>query len=269
MKTFTLAGLLASPLAAMAAPAWIMYAYNESVPEIHGKPINADSGFFWINKDAAAVCPDYDPECPAANTTIVSGPVYGNGPAAQSTYWFLGILQSGGQQFELAGLDGGSGGLALKYAGVDAKARGVGVFDVARDSPPHMIVDNSTVATLGSNTIRVGHANPSNYFTWMACPYPVSSSPASLAEVDFSKPMTIHYVAAEDVDARPYCVRMEITLKPTTLAAPQYYFCKGCEWRCDDLYGQTPCDYEGKPACLEPYCGPYTEESKADRISQT
>lgn len=265
MKTFTLAGLLASPLVAMAAPAWTMYAYNESVPEIHGKSINADSGYFWVNKDAAAVCPDYDPECPASDTTIISGPVYGDGSYSQQTYWFLGILQQEGQQMATAGLDGGSGGLSLKYAGVGAAEIGVGVFDVARNSPNALNVDNSTVGDLGAPTLRPQGYSP---YTWMACPYPNPYPyPASIQEVDLSKPLYIRDIATDSVDDYPYCVRLEITLKPTTMAAPQYYFCKGCQWRCDNIYGQTPCDYNKVAACDEPFCGAYTNETKADRVT--
>ncbi|CAD0114750.1 unnamed protein product [Aureobasidium uvarum] len=266
MKTFTLVGLLASPLAAVAAPAWTMYAYNESVPEIHGKPINADSGYFWVNKDAAAVCPDYDPECPAANTTIVSGPVNGDGSAAENSYWFMGILQQGGQQMDTAGLDATTGGLPLKYTAVGAADRGVGVWDTARNSHPSIIFDNSTVETLGAPTIR---SKPSSvHYTWMACPYPLTYPyPASLQEVDLSKPMTIHDITTEDVNDSPWCVRLEITLKPTTLAAPQYYYCEGCQWRCDNIYGDSVCNAGKKPACLEPYCGPYTEATKDDKVT--
>jgi len=256
MKTFTLAGLLASPLAAMAAPAWIMHAFNESVPEIHGKPINADSGFFWINKDAAAVCPDYDPECPASNTTIISGPVYG--------YWYMGILQQGGQQVATAGLGSGSGGLPLKYTAVGAADRKVGVWDLARNSPDGFHVDNSTVGDLGAPVLRLNGGPNNKPFTWMACPYP--NAPASLQEVDFSKPMLIRDIATESVDQYPSCVRLDITLELTTLAAPQFYYCKGCQWRCDNVYGQTPCDYNGKPACVEPFCGAYTQETRADKV---
>ncbi|KAI4739006.1 hypothetical protein E4T50_10528 [Aureobasidium sp. EXF-12298] len=266
MKTFTLAGLLASPLAAMAAPAWTMYAFNESVPEIHGKPINADSGYFWINKDAAAVCPDYDPECPATDKTIISGPVYGNGDAAANSYWFMGILQEGGQQMATAGLDNSFGGLPLKYVAVGARDIGVGIWDTARNSPTPIGLDNSTVSDLGAPTLRPEGA--SRPYTWMACPYPNPYPyPASLQEVDLSKPMTIHDIATESVDEYPYCVRLEITLKPTTLAAPQYYYCKGCQWRCDNIYGDSVCDYSKKPACLEPYCGAYTNATKGDRVT--
>jgi hypothetical protein len=265
MKTFTLAGLLASPLAVMAAPAWTMYAFNESVPEIHGKPINADSGYFWINKDAAAVCPDYDPECPASNTTIISGPVYGDGSAAQYSYWFMGILQQGGQAMATAGLDSGFGGLGLEYVAVGAPGQGVGVWDVARNSPTPLGLDNSTISDLGAPTLRPeGGYRP---YTWMACPYPNPYPyPASLQEVDLSKPMLIRDIAVESVDQYPYCVRLEITLKPTTMAAPQYYYCKGCQWRCDNIYGDSICNYNKKPACLEPFCGAYTNETKTDKV---
>jgi hypothetical protein len=51
------------------------------------------------------------------------------------------------------------------------------------------------------------------------------------------------------------------------MAAPQYYFCKGCQWRCDNIYGQTPCDYNGVAACDEPFCGAYTNETKADKVT--
>lgn len=258
MKTFTLASLLASPLAVMAAPAYIMHAFNESIPEIHGKPINADSGYFWVNKDASAVCPDYDPECPATNQTIISGPVYGT--------WYMGILQQGGQEMATAGLGSGSGGLSLEYTAVGAADRGVGVWNVARNSPDGIAVDNSTVSDLGLPTLRPkGGSKP---FTWMACPYPNPYPyPASLQEVDLTKPMLIRDIATDSMDQYPYCVRLEITLELTTLAAPQFYYCKGCQWRCDNIYGRTPCDYNAVPACVEPFCGAYTQETKADKIN--
>ncbi|KAG9847226.1 hypothetical protein KCU98_g6009, partial [Aureobasidium melanogenum] len=260
MKTFTLAGLLAAPLTVMAAPAWTMYAYNESVPEIHGKPINADSGFFWINKNAAAVCPDYDPDCPASNTTIVSGPVYGSGSAAANSYWFMGILQQGGQQVSPAGLDDTFGGLSLKYAAVGAAERGIGVWDVSRNTGTSMILDNTTVSTLGAPTIRTKYGT--RKYTWMACPDPLPfPAPDSYAQVDLSQPLKIYDFTVGDVDSYPYRVRLEVTLTPTTLAAPQYYFCAGCQNRCDAIYGASQCAAEGA-ACLEPYCGPYTTDTK-------
>lgn len=257
MKTCTLAGLLASPLAAMAAPAWVMVAYNESVPEIHGKPINADSGSFWLNKDASATCPDYDPECPATNTTIISGPVAGIGG------WYMGILQPGGQEMTAPGLDSTVGGLPLKYEAVGARDIGVGVWDLARNSHPGIVLDNSTISTLGAPTIRT--ATGVHPYTWMACPYPRVYPEPSLDQVDLSQPMTIQTVTIGD-ENYPHCVRLEITLHPTTMAAPQYYYCKGCQWRCDNIYGDSVCNYNKKPACLEPFCGPYTEETKADKV---
>ncbi|KAI5209129.1 hypothetical protein E4T39_01038 [Aureobasidium subglaciale] len=259
MKTHTLAGLVASPLAVLAAPAWTMVANNESVPEIHGKPINADSGLFWVNKDAAAVCPDYDPNCPASDATIVSGPVYGSGDAAESQYWFMGILQDGGQMMNAAGLDNSYGGLPLKYVAVGAQEIGVGVWDTARNSHPGLVLDNSTVETLGAPTIR-SQATVRPY-TWMACPYPDTyPHPESLKDVDLSKPLSIKTITYEDVGSYPYCVQLEITLEPTTLAAPQYYYCEGCQYRCDNIYGNSACKAQKQPACLEPFCGAYTTE---------
>lgn len=255
MKTTTLASLMASPLAVIAAPAWTMVAYNESYPEIHGKAITADSGTFWVNNPtSAAVCPAYDPECPAANTTIISGPVYGNGTTAQNEYWFMGILQSSGQQMRPAGLDNSYGGLPLKYAAVGAAEIGIGVWDAARDSAPGLVLDNSTVETLGTPTIR-SKATVRPY-TWMACPDVTYPYPASLDQVNLSAPLSISTITYADSDNYPYCVRLEITLVPTTLAAPDFYYCDGCQNRCDGIYGASSCS---QPACLEPYCGPYTQ----------
>jgi hypothetical protein len=255
MKPYTLAGLLVSPMAAMAAPAWIMHAYNESVPEIHGKAVQATNGAFWLNQQAAAVCPDYDPDCPAKNTTIISGPVYGSGSASGGQYWFMGILQEGGQAVSAPGLDSTTGGLTLKYTAVNAQSINVGVWDVARNSHPGLIFDNSTVSTLGAPTIRTAPYPADSPYTWMACPPRVYPEPTSLDGVDLTQPLTIQTIPTKSTNDYPYCVRLEITLELTTLAAPQYYYCDGCQNRCDNIYGASAC--QNAPACFPPYCGEY------------
>lgn len=92
MRAFAVLSALAT--AASAAPAYIPYAYNESVPEIHGKPVNANNLAFWIGKNVTATCASWDPNCPSKNTTIISGPTKGFVSNAQ--FW-LGILEEGGQ----------------------------------------------------------------------------------------------------------------------------------------------------------------------------
>lgn len=171
---------------------------------------------------------------------------------------------TGGQPITAAGLDSTYGGLGLKYQAVGAADIGVGVWDVARNSHPGLIFDDSTESTLGAPTIRTvpGRGN----YTWMACPYPLTYPyPESYLDVDLDSPLTIHTITTDSQEF-PWCVRLEITLVPTTLAAPDYYFCKGCQWRCDNIYGDSVCARNGKAACLEPYCGPYTNETKADRV---
>ncbi|KAH0069344.1 hypothetical protein KCU66_g22973, partial [Aureobasidium melanogenum] len=187
-------------------------------------------------------------------------PVYGSGSAAANSYWFMGILQQGGQQVSPAGLDDTFGGLSLKYAAVGAAERGIGVWDVSRNTGTSMILDNTTVSTLGAPTIRTKYGT--RKYTWMACPDPLPfPAPDSYAQVDLSQPLKIYDFTVGDVDSYPYCVRLEVTLTPTTLAAPQYYFCAGCQNRCDAIYGASQCAAEGA-ACLEPYCGPYTTDTK-------
>lgn len=167
---------------------------------------------------------------------------------------------------DTAGLDSTTGGLPLKYVAVGAEEIGVGIWDTARNSHPPLILDNSTISTLGSPTLRVQPSLSSNPYTWMACPYPNPFPyPSSLQDVDLSAPLIIHTITAENTDF-PYCVRLEITLELTELAAPDYYECEGCQWRCDSLYGDSACDAAGKPACVEPWCGAYTEETMGDHV---
>lgn len=170
-----------------------------------------------------------------------------------------------------AGADNAYGGPYLEYVAVGATEIGVGVWDTPTVicpgcalSEPSLVLDNSTIGTLNAATIR-GESSLYQH-TWMACPYPNPYPfPTSLQEVDLSMPLAIHTVRSSS-DLYPHCVRLEITLVPTTLAAPDYYYCKGCQWRCDATYGDSVCDANKRPACLEPYCGPYTEESKVDRV---
>lgn len=84
--------------AAMAATAYIPYAYNKSHPEIHGLPVAANSLAFWIGKPTTAVCPSYDPDCPSQNTTIITGPTDNSidGGPETGDFW-MGILADGGQ----------------------------------------------------------------------------------------------------------------------------------------------------------------------------
>lgn len=91
MKQSTFYGLTALlSTTSMAAPAYIPYVYNTSQPAIHGLPVAANNGLFWVGKPTTATCPTYDPSCPSQNTTIISGPT----PVQE---WWMGVLEEGGQ----------------------------------------------------------------------------------------------------------------------------------------------------------------------------
>lgn len=80
--------------AALGAPAYIPYAWNSSVPEIHNQPIAANNLAFWIGKPVTATCASWDPNCPSQNTTIISGPT---GSTFDNAAFWMGILADGGQ----------------------------------------------------------------------------------------------------------------------------------------------------------------------------
>lgn len=247
MKTFTLAGLMATMPAAMAAPAWTMYAWNESLPEIHGKPINANSGSFFINRPTTAVCPSYDLDCPSKNTTIISGPVYGNGanglPDNATTYWFMGILEEGGQNVGVKGFESGAGGLFVEYAAAESD----NYSDEFRSSHGVLVLDNSTMATIGKPVIR--ETAPSYY----------ADGPLGWSACSWDNGTTYRIKSGPQVGHNPLagCLNIQIALEMTTAPAPQFYYCEGCEFRCDQI-SNSACS---GPSCVPPYCGPHEDRS--------
>src|SRR4051812_39003707 len=92
MHSTTLLSTLAITLLPViqAAKAYIPYAWNSSVPAIHGQPVTAYYGIFNIGDRTTGFCPSWDPSCPSKNTTIISG------PGDDGSMW-MGSL-SGGQQ---------------------------------------------------------------------------------------------------------------------------------------------------------------------------
>lgn len=90
----TLYTLAAIAPVAMAAQAYIPYAWAPDNALIHNKPISANDGRFYINKDTTAV-PPYGENPDLWNTTIITGPTEGN------RFW-MGITGTGGQAIFLS-----------------------------------------------------------------------------------------------------------------------------------------------------------------------
>jgi len=199
MKTFTASTLafMATLLPAIhAAPAYIPWAYNPSVPGIHNKTIAANEGTFYINKNVTARCPDYDPDCPAKNTTIITGPTYSLDSSEDQ--WWMGILEPGGQTlFTGARLHG-----ALQYA---AAASGNQID--YRDNPRGFLSTGN--ATTGGLKL-MGSGND-----FAACP---NGDGSYTVQVEETLPQG--------------CTRFEMVLEETHAPAVQYYQCVGCEDRC-------------------------------------
>lgn len=93
----------------VATPAYIPYAWNDTAPEVHMKPVNAVYGGFNVDQPATVVCPSWDTNCASANTTIITGP-------ANQTF-FMGTL-AGSQIIwtdDTASLDITTHGVILRF----------------------------------------------------------------------------------------------------------------------------------------------------------
>ncbi|KAL1296498.1 hypothetical protein AAFC00_000010 [Neodothiora populina] len=91
-----LASLALTLLPAVQAQAYIPYAWNTSAPAIHDQAITASYGIFDISDRTTGFCPDWDPDCPSKNTTILSG------PGDDGSMW-MGSLRGGQQIYTFSG----------------------------------------------------------------------------------------------------------------------------------------------------------------------
>lgn len=135
MHTFAVLSTIVAAVApsVLAAQAYIPYAWNNTAPEIHGKPVNAWTKRFWINHSPYPSCPSWDPApCASYNKTIITGPI-------GQTMW-MGILEEHGQQIYTDSVD----------AGLDYQAIGgsVGTTDVLDYVPFEVEVDDFSNQTV-------------------------------------------------------------------------------------------------------------------------
>ncbi|KAG9890158.1 hypothetical protein KCU60_g16845, partial [Aureobasidium melanogenum] len=144
MKQSIIAGMAALLSTTLAAPAYVPYVFNTSQPAIDGLPITANNGYFWIGKPTTATCPTYDSACPSQNTTIISGPTYGQ-------TWWMGILEEGGQRIFLP-----------TYAQPGYSAADSNNFTPSRVSYSYIL--NTETTTDGHLLLKYYHSD------WWACP---------------------------------------------------------------------------------------------------
>ena len=196
MKQATILSAATILSTALAAPAYIPYAINSSEPTIHNKPIAANNGLFWINKPVTATCPSYDPSCPSANTTIISGPT---GDACCPNWW-MGILEAGGQQVFTTGPSSGG---PVGYAAADSSNL------IAYRSEESLL---SAVNSTDGQTLLLKFSNTEDF---SGCDDGTGA---------------LRVITAQD---NASCVPFAIELRETTAPAVQYYDCVGCETRCN------------------------------------
>lgn len=198
---FIMAALsVTSPLLSFAATAYVPYARNASIPEVHNKPITASNGYFYVNRPTTAICPTYEPSCPSKNTTIISGPTYGS-------QWWMGILEDGGQELFVENLGLGR----LGYAAADSD-----------NYLPYYSSAGDVLRLLNS--------------TLDGKPILSSRGGFSVCETDSDGSYSIQGMY-ETGGPNPGCQGIELVLEETMAPAVQYYACEGCESRCNSRYG--------------------------------
>lgn len=201
--TTTLQALAALFPTAMAAQAYIPYAWSPNNTLIHNKPISANEGRFFINKETTAV-PPYGGNPDLYNTTIISGPTDGN-------RWWMGITGTGGQTLFL--------GKYYPFLSYAKWALGSTVID-GKD------VDGGFLPSYGTGALtfvlgETGDGQPKlvntgNYGGALGTP---STNGWSACAVDdfFS------VEAGRRIEYGLECYDFELVLKETDVPAPQYY----------------------------------------------
>ena len=193
--TTTLIAIITAVLpSTFAATAFIPSVFAPNNTAIHNKPISANNGQFFINSSTTAICASWDPSCPSQNTTIITGPT-----GSSSSDWWMGILESGGQQiFTSAGPVGGD----LYYAAAGSNnilpykaSRQVFKMATTNDGRPKLVSWYSGI-------------------DYSACPVGDGS-------------FTVHNEVL-----RAGCSSFEFLIQETQAPAPRYYRCVGCQSRC-------------------------------------
>lgn len=191
MRTSAIISTLAVGLfpSALAAKAYIPYAWNDTAPEIHGKPVNAVYQQFMVDQTVTAVCPSYDTDCPSKNTTIISG------PTGDATFW-MGILNSHGQQIY-------TDSAYLEYGSV------TGSLGISADTSPFTVELDSLI---NQTVLKF------NGCDFVSCP---TSSSATLKYP--SKVFALSWGSAAFAEADGTCYPFKMMLVDTNASAVDYY----------------------------------------------
>jgi len=217
--------------------AWTPY-ISSTDSSYNGLPIVAWNGQFVVGgdtKSTTAVCPSYDPDCPAKDVTILSGL---SADGSKGSLW-MGVLQEGGQKVYWHQPPKTSFMRDYCYLwsytaasrGADA---GVPVTDVVGDV---FTTTNGTAGYGVQGVLKLATVTKSTYDGTER-----QSTVFSLCGVDSDD----NRYERVTVDGGKSCFPVEIEIRRTDVAAPQFYGCKGCELRSknDDL-----------AACKTPFCG--------------
>ena len=222
------------------AEAWTPY-ISSTDASLNGLPVVAWNGQFVVGdsaKPTTAVCPDYDLDCPAKNVTIISGLSADGGNAE---LW-MGVLQEGGQKAYWHEPPKTSFMRQYSYlwsytAASSGSDAGIPVTDVVGDlftitngSAGYGVRGGLKLATVWTSTSD-GTERPTTVF--------------GLCTVGHGDDQYQRVT----VEGGKYCYPVEIEVRKTELAAPQFYGCDGCELRSknDDL---AAC---GPPFCSDSY----------------
>ncbi|KAI5207656.1 hypothetical protein AUEXF2481DRAFT_36454 [Aureobasidium subglaciale EXF-2481] len=202
-------------------------------------PLVAWNGMFigaYPGNRTTATCPSYDPNCPGKDTTIFSGPVLGKEP----TQLWLGILQQGGQRVYMHEPTGaleeraGYGQLISYTAAGNDESANVPMVDKFEDLFNIIEYPDVSKGTYGAKEgdLVLAHG-PNNDTSFNFC-----------TETIFAEGTNYGGYTSILSTIGKYCSPINVGVEYTTVDAPQFYNCEGCEYRS-----------KNGPACEPPFCG--------------
>ncbi|KAI5210406.1 hypothetical protein E4T39_00344 [Aureobasidium subglaciale] len=237
MKTAIATAAAAAMLSTMAnAQAFILKTRSTGQYD-NDKTLVAWNGMFIAENpgnSTTATCPPWAANCPGKDTTILSGPTLGGSP----TQLWMGVLQEHGQRVYLHEPPKGLfesqnyGDLISYTAAGTSESANVPLVDNYEDLFNIVKFDASSGsygAKDGELVLAHGADNSTSFNICSSYNNPWGGETGILSTVG------------------KFCTPINVVIEYTTVDAPQYYNCDGCELRGDLA--------KNGPACQPPFCG--------------